>query len=154
MVAGFLFRQNGADLSSEEFDSESSVLLSKRPTTGPGKPGARRSRSYSRSRGRGRGGCSDSSASVTGGKRTTFVTEAGREAGERTQGGSIKSTSSYDVSKISFQGKRALFEAGKGTAANVGGRGGPGRARNEPPAKFSQSQRRPFLGSLLVESAC
>ena len=143
MVAGFLFRQNGADLSSEEFDSESSVLLSKRPTTGPGKPGARRSRSYSRSRGRGRGGCSDSSASVTGGKRTTFVTEAGREAGERTQGGSIKSTSSYDVSKISFQGKRALFEAGKGTAANVGGRGGPGRARNEPPAMFSKFRRGP-----------
>ena len=67
---------------------------------------------------------------MTGGKRTTFVTESGREAGEGNQGGSIKSTSSYDVSKISFQGKRALFEAGKGTAANVGGRSGPGRARN------------------------
>ena len=67
------------------------------------------------------------------------MTEAGREAGERNQGGSIKSTSSYDVSKISFQGKRALFEAGKGTAANVGGRSGPGRARNESSEMFSQS---------------
>ena len=39
--------------------------------------------------------------------------EAGPASTERQQqNGSIKSSSSYDVSKISFQGKRALFETG------------------------------------------
>ena len=73
--------------------------MTKRPT--------RRSRSYTRqSRG------SDSSTSA-GAKKTTFFAEAGPASTERQQqNGSIKSSSSYDVSKISFQGKRALFETG------------------------------------------
>ena len=94
-----MFRQNGIGVSSDEFDSESSILVTKRPT--------RRSRSYTRqSRG------SDSSTSA-GAKKTTFFAEAGPSSSERQQqNGSIKSSSSYDVSKISFQGKRALFETG------------------------------------------
>ena len=93
-----MFRQNGIGVSSDEFDSESSILVTKRPT--------RRSRSYTRqSRG------SDSSTSA-GAKKTTFFAEAGPASTERQQNGSIKSSSSYDVSKISFQGKRALFETG------------------------------------------
>ena len=93
-----MFRQNGLAGSSDEFDSESSILVSKRPT--------RRSRSYTRqSRG------SDSSTSA-GAKKTTFFTGESPGLGERQQNGSIKSSSSYDVSKISFQGKRALFETG------------------------------------------
>ena len=65
---------------------------------------SRRARSNSRQR------ASDSSTSA-GAKKTTFFTEESlRDSGERQQGGSIKSNSSYDVSKISFQGKRALFE--------------------------------------------
>ena len=93
-----MFRQNAIGVSSDEFDSESSILVTKRPT--------RRSRSYTRqSRG------SDSSTSV-GPKKTTFFTDDGPDSTERQQNGSIKSSSSYDVSKISFQGKRALFETG------------------------------------------
>ena len=93
-----MFRQNGLAGSSDEFDSESSILVTKRPT--------RRSRSYTRqSRG------SDSSTSA-GAKKTTFFTGESPRLGEREQTGSIKSSSSYDVSKISFQGKRALFETG------------------------------------------
>ena len=99
MTLYLLFRQKAIDGSSDEFDSESSILVTKRPT--------RRSRSYTRqSRG------SDSSTSA-GAKKTTFFTEAGPSSTERQQqNGSIKSSSSYDVSKISFQGKRALFETG------------------------------------------
>ena len=92
-----MFRQNAIGGSSDEFDSESSILVTKRPT--------RRSKSYTRqSRG------SDSSTSTS--KKTTFFTDAGPDSSERQQNGSIKSSSSYDVSKISFQGKRALFETG------------------------------------------
>ena len=99
MTLCLLFRQKAIDGSSDEFDSESSILVTKRPT--------RRSRSYTRqSRG------SDSSTSA-GAKKTTFFAEAGPASTERQQqNGSIKSSSSYDVSKISFQGKRALFETG------------------------------------------
>ena len=93
----FVFRQNAIGGSSDEFDSESSILVTKRPT--------RRSKSYTRqSRG------SDSSTSIS--KKTTFFTDEGHDSSERQQNGSIKSSSSYDVSKISFQGKRALFETG------------------------------------------
>ena len=92
-----MFRQNAIGGSSDEFDSESSILVTKRPT--------RRSKSYTRqSRG------SDSSTSIS--KKTTFFTDEGPDSSERQQNGSIKSSSSYDVSKISFQGKRALFETG------------------------------------------
>ena len=94
----FVFRQNAIGGSSEEFDSESSILVTKRPT--------RRSRSYTR-----QSRASDSSTSA-GAKKTTFFTEEAPDSTERQQNGSIKSSSSYDVSKISFQGKRALFETG------------------------------------------
>ena len=93
-----MFRQNAIGGSSEEFDSESSILVTKRPT--------RRSRSYTR-----QSRASDSSTSA-GAKKTTFFTEEAPDSTERQQNGSIKSSSSYDVSKISFQGKRALFETG------------------------------------------
>ena len=63
---------------------------------------------------RGRGRKSDSSSPAIR-KKTTFVTENGQAPGPNdanaiTEGGSIKSSSSYDASKISFQGKRAIFE--------------------------------------------
>ena len=76
---------------------------------------SRRSRSYSRSRARER--ASDSTPTR---KKTTFFTDNVQTPGERdhaiieednVNGGSIKSSSSYDASKISFQGKRALFES-------------------------------------------
>ena len=74
---------------------------------------SRRSRSYSRSRARGR--ASDSSNTEPGiRKKTTFVTDSPGPAiteEDNINGGSIKSSSSYDASKISFQGKRALFES-------------------------------------------
>ena len=104
-----LHRQNAAGGSSEEFDSESSILVTKRPNSR-----ARRSRSSSRLKE------SDSSTSA-GTKKTTFFTgESQRDSSDR-QNGSIKSSSSYDVSKISFQGKRALFEAGNPTPAQTVG---------------------------------
>ena len=104
-----MFRQNGADASSEDFDSSSSILETERPQARH----SRRSRSYSRSRARGR--ASDSSNTEPGiRKKTTFVTDSPGPAiteEDNINGGSIKSSSSYDASKISFQGKRALFES-------------------------------------------
>ena len=104
-----MFRQNGADASSEDFDSNSSILETERPQARH----SRRSRSYSRSRTRGR--ASDSSNTEPGiRKKTTFVTDSPGPAiteEDNINGGSIKSSSSYDASKISFQGKRALFES-------------------------------------------
>ena len=104
-----MFRQNGADASSEDFDSNSSILETERPQARH----SRRSRSYSRSRTRGR--ASDSSNTEPGiRKKTTFVTVSPGLANteeDNINGGSIKSSSSYDASKISFQGKRALFES-------------------------------------------
>ena len=104
-----MFRQNGADASSEDFDSSSSILETERPQARH----SRRSRSYSRSRARGR--ASDSSNTEPGiRKKTTFVTDSTGPAiteEDNINGGSIKSSSSYDASKISFQGKRALFES-------------------------------------------
>ena len=109
------FRQNGADASSEDFDSSSSILETEKQARY-----TRRSRSYSRNRARGR--ASDSSPTAIR-KKTTFVTENGQAPGpcardhanaiteeKNINGGSIKSSSSYDASKISFQGKRAIFE--------------------------------------------
>ena len=63
----------------------------------------RRSRSYSRSRIKERRDLDDRSVSNNlHSKRTTFVTD--KDADENTGGGgSIKSNSSYDTSKISFQ---------------------------------------------------
>ena len=68
---------------------------------------------------RGRGRKSDSSSPAIR-KKTTFVTENGQAPGpndakatteeDNINGGSLKSSSSYDASKISFQGKRAIFE--------------------------------------------
>ena len=84
--------------SEEEFDSESSVLVSKRPAV---REKARRSRSAPRRPG------SDSSV-------VTFLQEQ--------PGDSLRSASSYDVSKISFQGKRALFESGVGPRVVANGR--------------------------------
>ena len=111
------FRQNGADASSEDFDSSSSILESEKQARL-----SKSSRSYSRNRVRGRGWKSDSSSTAIR-KKTTFVTENGQAPGPCTtddanaiteedniNGGSIKSSSSYDASKISFQGKRAIFE--------------------------------------------
>ena len=46
-------------------------------------------------------------------KRTTFVKDLIMKDNDDINGGSIKSASSYDASKISFQGKRAIFEASK-----------------------------------------
>ena len=104
-----MFRQNGADASSEDFDSSSSILETEKPQARH----SRRSRSYSRSRARGR--ASDSSTTEPGiRKKTTFVTDSPGPAiteEDNINGGSIKSSSSYDASKISFQGKRALFES-------------------------------------------
>ena len=104
-----MFRQNGADASSEDLDSSSSILDTERPQARH----SRRSRSYSRSRARGR--ASDSSNTEPGiRKKTTFVTDSTGPAiteEDNINGGSIKSSSSYDASKISFQGKRALFES-------------------------------------------
>ena len=107
MIKCVCFRQNGADASSEEFDSSSSLLGSVKPQSRL----PRRSRSYSRTRERGR--TSDSSTTAIR-KKTTFITENHatlEEDNVNGAGGSIKSSSSYDASKISFQGKRALFEA-------------------------------------------
>lgn len=110
IIINLCFRQNGADASSEDFESSSSILESERPQARH----SRRSRSYSRSRARGR--ASDSSPTR---KKTTFLTDNVQTPGVRdnaiieednVNGGSIKSSSSYDASKISFQGKRALFE--------------------------------------------
>ena len=62
-----------------------------------------------------RGRASDSSTTEPGiRKKTTFVTDSPGPAiteEDNINGGSIKSSSSYDASKISFQGKRALFES-------------------------------------------
>ena len=101
-------RQHERDKSSDEFDSESSVLISKMPHS------RRRSRSIPR---KARG--SDSSTS-TSTKKTTFHTEVVNLGEGKTthlstlnigvDNASIKSTSSNDISRISFQGKRALFE--------------------------------------------
>ena len=111
IIINLCFRQNGADASSEDFESSSSILESERPQARH----SRRSRSYSRSRTRGR--ASDSSPTR---KKTTFLTDNVQTPGVRdnaiieednVNGGSIKSSSSYDASKISFQGKRALFES-------------------------------------------
>ena len=105
----FCFRQNGADVSSEDFESSSSILESERSQARH----SRRSRSYSRSRARGR--ASDSSPTR---KKTTFVTEtiqnprAIRDHAiieeNNTNGGIIKSSSSYDASMISFQGEESV----------------------------------------------
>jgi len=101
-------RQHDQDKSSDDFDSESSVLISKMPNS------RRRSRSIPR---KARG--SDSSTS-TSTKKTTFHTEVVNLGEGKTthlstlnigmDNASIKSTSSNDISRISFQGKRALFE--------------------------------------------
>ena len=98
------------DKSSDDFDSESSVLANRRPQNRT----SRRSRSIPR---KGKG--SDSSTSTCA-KKTTFHTEVlNLTEGKKTHlstlnigvdNASIKSTSSNDISRISFQGKRALFE--------------------------------------------
>lgn len=90
-----VLRQNGVDRedSSEEFDSESSILFSKQPQPSKMKNQNKTSRPSA--------------------KKATFtpdVTVLRRSS--QNHDGSIKSASSYDASKISFQGKRALFEAG------------------------------------------
>ena len=96
--------------SSDDFDSESSILVTKRPNSRT----SRRSRSTPR---KVRG--SDSSTS-TSAKKTTFHSEVlNLSEGKTTHlstlnigmdNASIKSSSSNDISRISFQGKRALFE--------------------------------------------
>ena len=103
-------RQTGQDKSSDDFDSESSILVSKRPNNRT----TRRSRSTPR---KGKG--SDSSTS-TSAKKTTFHSEVLNLGEGKTthlstlnigmDNASIKSSSSNDISRISFQGKRALFE--------------------------------------------
>ena len=102
-----VLRQNGVGHSSDDYDSASSNVRSKRYT--------RRSRSYSRNKPRN----SDSSVTSSKTKKTTFVSDLPSLAPAPTnnlddvQNGSFKSSSSYDASKISFQGKRAIFEASK-----------------------------------------
>ena len=99
-----VLRQNGVGQSSDDYDSASSNVRSKRYT--------RRSRSYSRTKQRN----SDSSVTSSKTKKTTFVSDLPSLAPAPTddvQNGSFKSSSSYDASKISFQGKRAIFEASK-----------------------------------------
>ena len=103
-------RQQDQDKSSDDFDSESSILVSKRPYN----RSTRRSRSIPR---KGKGSDSSTSASA---KKTTFHSEVlnlgdGKKTHLSTLNigmdtASIKSSSSNDISRISFQGKRALFE--------------------------------------------
>ena len=95
----FLTRQNTADAgSSDEFDTESSIPVSKKPIQNRSN---RRSRSYSRSRMKERSDDSSASNNIRN-KRTTFMTDKNENNGGGA-GGSIKSNSSYDTSKISFQ---------------------------------------------------
>ena len=93
-----IIRQNRADaVSSDEFDTESSTMSNK-PIQNNNN---RRSRSYSRSRMKERRDLDDRSVSNNvHTKRTTFVTDKDENTGGC---GSIKSNSSYDTSKISFQ---------------------------------------------------
>ena len=92
-----VLRQNGVapEESSDEFDSESSILFSKQPQT------------------------SRMKNQLTA-KKATFTQDAVLSRSSQNNDGSIKSASSYDASKISFQGKRALFEAGLPNKSQAG----------------------------------